>query len=74
MRACEVRCSTGNYWWVSSSFSTLKNGTIGDKNEAGIRRYRAIVKACEKAGIELAYDANAYSDSIPTREALESTF
>lgn len=49
----------------------VPDGVNAGVNETGVKRYRAIVKAAAKLGVEIEYVANA-GNSYPTREAFEA--
>lgn len=47
------------------------NGATGSKNETSIRRYRSILRAADRADIQVVY-AMPWANSFPTREAFEA--
>lgn len=47
------------------------NGNNGGVNEAGLKRYRSLVKACEKAGIVVEFETGRYGNAYGSREAFE---
>lgn len=47
------------------------NASRGARNETAIKRYRSIVRTCDKLGIKIEYSAR-WVNSYPTREAFEA--
>lgn len=58
------------YYAVTTRANLTSNGNNGGINEAGLRRYQAVVKAAAKLGVEIACDPNA-KNAYETREAFE---
>jgi hypothetical protein len=52
--------------WLTS------NGVNKGRNETGIRRYHAAVKALTKLGATIVYRNKVYTNSYPTREQFEA--
>jgi hypothetical protein len=57
--------------WAVAEGNLVSNGVNGGVNEAGLKRYHAIVKAAGKLGIEIQYTTDA-GNSYPSREAFEA--
>lgn len=55
--------------YISGYADFRKNGVNGGVNEAGIKRIRTLLKAAEKAGISVMYQATC-TNSIPTLDDL----
>ena len=60
----------GKYYAVNTHASLTSNGNNGGINEAGLRRYQAVIKAAAKLGVEIVCVPNA-SNAYETREAFE---
>lgn len=56
--------------YASSHGNLVSNGVNGGVNESALRRYKAIVAAAAKLGVEIQYEVNALN-SYPTRESFE---
>lgn len=61
----------GGRTWSASGQATLAPTATNAVNEAGVRRYRSVVRAAAKAGLEIDW-TTPYGNSIPTREAFEA--
>ena len=57
--------------YAFTRFNFASTGVTGSKNETSIKRYRQMVKACGKLGIEITY-MTPWSNSYPSREAFEA--
>jgi hypothetical protein len=57
--------------FVGLSGSLHANGVRGEKNETAIKRYHAVIRHCEKLGIEIDY-RTPYVSSFETRKAFEA--
>jgi len=58
------------YGYACHSISLQPNGSVGNRNETGIARYRAIMKDCVKLGVEIEWVA-PFGNSYQTREDFE---
>lgn len=56
---------------VAVHFQFVSNGTTGAVNEAAQKRYRQMVKAFSKLGVEVEY-TTPYSNSYPTQAEFEA--
>lgn len=56
---------------LSARGDLVADGANHGRNETGIRRYRAILRAAAKLGLAVEYRAE-YRSSYPTREAFEA--
>lgn len=73
LKATTLRSRDGVFPFVNGHAQLLANGANGGINETGLRRLRAALKAADKAGIEVEYDAavgNAYATLADALTAL----
>lgn len=56
---------------IDVTIKLSSDGSNGGKNETGIKRYRSIVKACEKAGLAIEWVAG-YGNSYATQADFEA--
>lgn len=50
----------------------MANGVNGGRNETGIKRYHTFVRAAERLGYAVEYDATAYANSLTEAELAEA--
>jgi hypothetical protein len=62
--------STVSYLRISASLGS--DGVNGGRNETGIKRYRAMMKAAERAGIVIEWTAQTLDVTFATREEFEA--
>lgn len=58
--------------FIRGSGKLATDGVNGGVNETAIRRYRAVVRAAAKLGIEIRWTARNYSNAYISREAFEA--
>lgn len=71
-KSCKVRATTINGRGYSAGFLQFHanlntNGVVGERNEAGIKRYRSLVAACERLGVTIEWTM-PYSNSLTETE------
>lgn len=58
--------------YVSHRINLRSDGVNGGVNETGIKRYRSILKAAEKAGIRVEFKGTGFLNSYPTQADLNA--
>jgi len=71
MFATTLHTANGPLGYAMAQGNLFSDGVNGGINETGLNRYRAILKAAAKNGIEIRYVANA-GNAYESREAFEA--